>query len=652
MSYTVLARRYRSSTFDEVVGQDHVANTLKRAIETSRIAHAFLFCGTRGTGKTSMARILAKALNCQKSEGPTTKPCGECDSCRGIARGEDIDYVEIDAASHTGVDATRDVIIDNVAYRPARGRFKIFLIDEVHMFSKSSFNALLKTLEEPPAHVKFILATTEPEKLPITILSRCQRYDFRSISPQQVAEHLAAICKAEKVAADDDAMLRVAKAGAGSMRDSLSLLDRLLSAGEKRVTLALIEQLLGLPHSEQVMAMVQAMGEGRPQDALGIADTLLSGGLSADTLAGTLIDHLHGLLLMRVCGPESAVVKQAGYVGSGMAAQAAQFDPATLTQDLQLLEELRRSMRSSPDPRALFDATLVRLALSEQFVQLSQLLRGMSGKPQTKLVAIAPAVAAAALPEKKKPELTAPVRAEVPIAPVAPIVASVVVPMPAATPAAPNAVGDDDDDSLPQPGRVWDDAPGGLSLVEMVRQQTLVAEQAAAVAPGLTSVIEDQAVDVASLWASFLALLQDKSPRFFGQVHSMSPAGFEDSVLTIRVPAGMRVGVERLERISADRATLSGYLSQAAGRPIGLKFAIDTAAPVVEIAVPSSAPVRPTPPSLKEAAALAEKGNIRLIETASTRPTDEQMRQAMADPLVKSVMEILGGQIKKIELQH
>src|SRR5215213_3947697 len=243
MSYTVLARRYRSGTFDELIGQDHVARTLKKAITSGRIAHAYLFCGTRGTGKTSTARILAKCLNCQSFDAPTAEPCGKCASCEAIARGDDIDVIEIDAASNTQVEKTRDVIIENAAYRPARSRFKIYIIDEVHMLSKSSFNALLKTLEEPPEHVKFILATTEAEKVLPTILSRCQRYDFRNIPTREIAAHLKQITKQEKIDADEDALLLVAKAGAGSMRDALSLLDRLLSIGEKDLTVDMIEQL-------------------------------------------------------------------------------------------------------------------------------------------------------------------------------------------------------------------------------------------------------------------------------------------------------------------------------------------------------------------------------------------------------------------------
>src|SRR5688500_3883121 len=288
MSYTVLARRYRSGTFDQLIGQDHVARTLKKAITSGRIAHAFLFCGTRGTGKTSTARILAKCLNCQGADKPTGEPCGTCGSCVGIAGGDDIDVIEIDAASNTGVDNVRDVIIGNAYNSPARSRFKVFIIDEVHMLSKNAFNALLKTLEEPPAHVKFILATTEAEKVLPTVLSRCQRYDFRNIPTREITRHLKAIVKQEKVAADDDALLLVAKAGAGSMRDALSLLDRLLSIGEDRLTVETLEQLLGMPRSQLLFDLAAAIGAGDVKSVLAQADSMLTGGLSPDTLVASL----------------------------------------------------------------------------------------------------------------------------------------------------------------------------------------------------------------------------------------------------------------------------------------------------------------------------------------------------------------------------
>src|SRR3954447_12239279 len=365
MAYTVLARKYRSQTFDEVVGQDHVAKTLKRAIESGRIAHAFLFCGTRGTGKTSMARILAKALNCEKFDKPTTKPCGNCESCLGIARGDDIDVIEIDAASNTGVDNVRS-IIENAAYRPARSRFKVYIIDEVHMLSKAAFNALLKTLEEPPEHVKFILATTEAEKVLQTILSRCQRYDFRNIPTREIAGHLKNICKQEKIKADDDALLLVAKAGAGSMRDSLSLLDRLLSIGEKHLTIETIEQLLGMPKAQAIFDLVQSIGEGNVKDVLNRSSKLVAGGLSTDALLENLIDHLRNLLVLRTCGKDSELVEVPGIPMDELFAQAQRFDPVVLAQDIAILEELRRSLRSTQAGRALLEATLVRLAPAGQ----------------------------------------------------------------------------------------------------------------------------------------------------------------------------------------------------------------------------------------------------------------------------------------------
>src|SRR5688572_1500735 len=410
MSYTVLARRYRSGTFDELIGQDHVARTLKKAITSGRIAHAYLFCGTRGTGKTSTARILARSLNCEKSDGPTAEPCGECGSCQAIARGEDIDVIEIDAASNTGVDNVRD-LISNSQYRPARSRFKVYIIDEVHMLSKSAFNALLKTLEEPPGHVKFILATTEPEKVLPTILSRCQRYDFRNIPTREIAGHLKVVVKREKVKADEDALLLVAKAGAGSMRDALSLLDRLLSIGEKQLSVDTIEQLLGLPKSQLLFDLAEAIGTGDVKATLSQADAIVQGGLSADSLVAALVEHLRNLLILRTCGPDTTLVEVPGLSTDDLVNQAARFDPVALTQDIALLEELRRHMRQSQSGRALLDATLVRMAMSEQFASVGELLSRLDGgsgarpaAPRAAAAARTPAAAPAPTQKKKADE--------------------------------------------------------------------------------------------------------------------------------------------------------------------------------------------------------------------------------------------------------
>src|SRR5687767_2078789 len=276
MSYTVLARRYRSGTFDELIGQDHVARTLKKAITSGRIAHAYLFCGTRGTGKTSTARILAKCLNCQSTPGPTPEPCGECGSCRGIAGGDDIDVIEIDAASNTGVDNVRDVIIGNAYNSPARSRFKVFIIDEVHMLSRNAFNALLKTLEEPPAHVKFLFATTEVDKLPVTVLSRCQRFDLRRIPTPLLQEHFGSICRQEGVEAEAEALHMIASAAEGSVRDGLSILDQAIAhadldtggLGGGKVTAERVRDMLGLADKSALRRLFAAVLDGDPKALL------------------------------------------------------------------------------------------------------------------------------------------------------------------------------------------------------------------------------------------------------------------------------------------------------------------------------------------------------------------------------------------------
>jgi DNA polymerase III subunit gamma/tau len=391
MAYNVLARKYRSTTFDDLIGQEQVAHTLKKAIELGRVAHAYLFCGARGTGKTSTARILAKCLNCLSHDKPTAKPCNKCDSCKAIAAGEDIDVSEMDAASNTGVDDVRQ-IISNAHFRPARARFRVYIIDEVHMLSKNAFNALLKTLEEPPEHAKFILATTEPEKVLATILSRCQRYDFRLITSKQIAAHLADICKKEKLSADEESLLLVARSAGGSMRDALSLLERLASGGADRLTAQVAEQLLGLPKAQTVFDLADSIAQSDVARTLTGADAILSSGLSADALVSALAEHLRNLLILRTCPKDTSLVEAPGLNFADLQKQAASFDPVALTQDVTILEELRRHMRQSQSGRALLDATLVRLVMADQFNSIGQLLDRLDGKTP------------APIPEKKKPD--------------------------------------------------------------------------------------------------------------------------------------------------------------------------------------------------------------------------------------------------------
>ncbi len=370
--YTVLARKYRSQTFDEVVGQEPISRTLKNAIKTGKVAHAYLFTGTRGVGKTTMARILAKALNCLSADAPTIEPCCKCDSCTAVNIGEDIDVIEIDGASNNSVDNVRE-LIQNAAYRPARARFKIYIIDEVHMLSISAFNALLKILEEPPSHIKFIFATTEPQKIIATIQSRCQRFDFSNISPRVIAAQLEKILAQEKIEYEKDVVLLLAKMANGSMRDSLSLLDRLISTGEP-LTVKLDEENLGCPDSEKLWQLINRIGDNDAAAVLDSVDALITAGFSEVQVVDLMIDFLRDLLLVKTVGTNSELLILTTQQKQKAEQAAQKFDIAYLVYLITALEKVRWPVKNSETARPLLEATLLRFALSEHFLNVDQLL--------------------------------------------------------------------------------------------------------------------------------------------------------------------------------------------------------------------------------------------------------------------------------------
>jgi DNA polymerase-3 subunit gamma/tau len=371
-SYLVLARKYRSETFDQVIGQEPIARTLVGAIETGRVAHAYLFTGTRGVGKTTMARIFAKALNCLSAKAPTPAPCNRCDACVSIARGDDIDVAEIDGASNRGIDEIRQLRA-NAILRPARSRYRIYYVDEVHMLTREAFNALLKTLEEPPEHVKFIFATTEAEKVPPTILSRCQRFDFRNIHTRKIADHLAAICKAEKVHADADALFRIARAAAGSMRDGLSLLDQLLAGGEK-VTDAEVVRVLGTPADQRTIAIARAIADGQSAAALAELAGMLESGITLVSAAAAIGEVFRNMMILALCGTDSDLVELADAQRHEVAELTGRFSLPALVQAVGVAAMLARNVRTSSLGRALLEAGLVRLAEADKFVDPGSLI--------------------------------------------------------------------------------------------------------------------------------------------------------------------------------------------------------------------------------------------------------------------------------------
>jgi len=617
MAYTVLARRYRSSTFDEVVGQDQVARTLKRAIESDRIAHAFLFCGTRGVGKTSMARILAKALNCDKSDAPTPTPCGECTSCKSIARGDDMDVIEIDAASNNGVDNVRE-IIENSRFRPALARFKVYIIDEVHMLSKPAFNALLKTLEEPPEHVKFILATTETEKVPATILSRCQRYDFRNIPTREIAAHLKQVCKVENVKAEDDALFLVAKAGAGSMRDALSLLDRLLSLGEKSLTVEMIEQMLSMPKAQAIFDLARHIGAGEVKNVLESADKLIRDGLAPETLVASLTDHCRNLLLLATCGPDSDLVEVAGQSLKELNQQAQQFDTIALTQSIAILEELRCGLRQTSAGRAMVDATLVRLTLAEQFTRIESLLAGGNG-------ASAPA-------QKKKPELVPP--------PALGVETPVDASMPPMSP--PTSSGDSEDD-LPAVGKVFEGSSRSLGAIFAASRELQPRMSASRPERANIAVVADN--EFAPIMHKLRSAMQRHGTGYDGILVHGQIVALGGGRATIRYSHMHEASARMLER-NGKREAVQQVLSELMNEAVGLTIEVDADEP-------PPAPIAPAPTSrvLQPRMASRTPENPPQPSLPVTPPITQEQKQKIleSDPLVRTACELFNGEIVKAE---
>jgi DNA polymerase-3 subunit gamma/tau len=389
--YQVVARRYRPQRFADLVGQEHVARGLSGAIESGRIGHAYLFTGARGVGKTSAARIYAKALNCET--GPAAEPCNACDACLAITAGQDVDVVEIDAASNRGIDEIRQ-LRQNVAVRPARGRFKVYIIDEVHMLTREAFNALLKTLEEPPGHVKFVFCTTEPEKLPITILSRCQRFDFVTVDAPAIARRLAQIVEAEGGDVSAAALELIARRAAGSMRDSQSLLEQLLGSAIGPIGVDDVHAVIGTGSEERIGELLAAVAARDAARALAALDLALAGGADAGGVMEQLLAALRDCLLASVGCPAEMLAGSNG-LGIEVAATGRDLGTATVLAMLQILDQALGRMRTSGHAAVLAEMAVVRLATLEDLESLAAAIdRVAAGTP--------PAAQPAATPREKK----------------------------------------------------------------------------------------------------------------------------------------------------------------------------------------------------------------------------------------------------------
>ncbi|PMR70200.1 DNA polymerase III subunit gamma/tau, partial [Halomonas heilongjiangensis] len=361
MSYQVLARKWRPRTFHELVGQEHVQRALVNALDQGRLHHAYLFTGTRGVGKTTLARILAKCLNCTAQghgdEGITSTPCGVCDSCRAIDEGRFVDLIEVDAASRTKVEDTRE-LLDNVQYAPTQGRYKVYLIDEVHMLSTHSFNALLKTLEEPPPHVKFLLATTDPQKLPVTVLSRCLQFTLKNMAPERIVEHLTRVLEAESVPCDESALWLLGKAADGSMRDALSLTDQAIAFGQGQVRHADVAAMLGTLDHRHVLALLEALAEVDAARVLAEVAALAEQGPDFAAVLDDVTGVLHRLAIAQM-------VPEALDNGHGDREALLQLAARFTAEDVQLYYQIgiqgRGDMEHAPDLRMALEMTLLRM---------------------------------------------------------------------------------------------------------------------------------------------------------------------------------------------------------------------------------------------------------------------------------------------------
>jgi DNA polymerase-3 subunit gamma/tau len=389
--YRVLARKYRPQTFDQLIGQDAMVKTLANAIERGRIAHAFLLTGVRGVGKTSTARLIAKALNCIGPDGqggPTITPCNVCEPCRAISEGRHIDVIEMDAASHTGIDDIRE-IIEAVRYASVSARYKIYIIDEVHMLSKAAFNALLKTLEEPPEHVKFLFATTEVNKVPVTVLSRCQRFDLRRIPAEKLASHFTEVSKAESVEVEPEAINMIARAAEGSARDGLSILDQAIAHGAGTVTADQVRDMLGLADRGRIRRLLQTTLAGDAAAALGELDEAHELGIDPTQLLQGLMESLHTATRSKAGASGSALLSAEEREAAEDMAQKLSW--ATIHRLWQMLLKGLQDVQEAPEPREAAEMALLRLVHAADMPDPATLLAKLSGEGAVAAPASAPA---------------------------------------------------------------------------------------------------------------------------------------------------------------------------------------------------------------------------------------------------------------------
>jgi DNA polymerase-3 subunit gamma/tau len=630
VSYQVFARKYRPQIFDDVVGQEHITRTLKNAIAQNRLAHAYLFVGPRGIGKTSTARILAKALCCVHA--PTSEPCGVCDPCREIAAGNSLDVLEIDGASNNGVEQVRE-LRDNVRYAPSRGQYKIYIIDEVHMLTTAAFNALLKTLEEPPEHVKFIFATTEPQKVLPTILSRCQRFDLRRIPAPLIAGHLQKIAGLEQIELAAEAADAIARGAEGGLRDAESMLDQLVAFCGGKIVRTDVLSIFGFTAPEVVAELAGAVLDGSAAAALAVLDAQSEAGKDLLRLLGELISHLRNLLVAQV-DAGSVAAEAAPGMQETVQAQAARIAPDRLLELIDQFAVAENRMKWAPNKKLHFEIALIKAiqtlsqtTLSEVIDALAALRHGENGA--------APAVAPRRVGEAPKPDFASlkksvaapPPREVAPVvAKVAPAKEPIPSPPPVALAPAPIVVPPPPPPSLPDP-----------VLPEPVRTAEIAplpqAPAAAAVKPDL---------DGEKIWRALIEEIRTQRPLITTWVQSGHLLSAQAGTLRVGFPASQKMVVESLGKPN-NRKLLETLLTKLAGTPVTLQL---------ELQDREEDPLPPSggsgAPPVSSPAGLTPNGSGPAVDArkgAGADPADVFKN----DPLIQRALKIFEGEIRSVE---
>lgn len=600
MSYQVLARKYRPQKFSDVIGQDHVTRTLKNAIEQQRIAHGYIFSGHRGIGKTTIARILAMALNCRKFDKPTPEPCGICESCTEIRAGNAVDVIEIDAATNRGIDEIRE-LREGARYRPSRDRYKIYILDEAHQITDAAFNALLKTLEEPPSHIVFMMATTQPEDIPQTIRSRCQHFSFHAVKFDDIVGQLKDIAKQEKIKIDDDAVAVLAEAGDGSMRDALSIMDQAIAGGTAHsITVEQVRGLVGTVSTEVLESVMNAVGRNSSEDVLKMLDKLVSEGQSPSHFIKQLVRFLRNAVVAKVSGKDSSLLQISADERARVARLAEQFSEEDLARFMQIALRTHDDLGYKQEQRFHLELGLLKMVHAQRLLPIEQFL---SQQP----VGSATAQAAKAQPAAPPTRMAEPARS------------------------APSQLSPFEADRA-RKGRSGPEMSGGAALAENPAKNVVAAVAAAMVAAEAqakaerddakseppASVLESTRSDLDSLRAAVIMELESSNQGMLAGMLDGGEWNLAGNEITIKVSAAT-VMIEMSFGPEPKKMVVTAA-SRAAGRPM-------------KVNVLSGGAVNAAP---------SHRGTARAGGGASART------RAAEDPIVQYMQEKFGAEIRTV----